>query len=163
MTCQGCSAELQQPRSGRRRKWCSDKCRKRTLYSLPCADCGQPCNTDGRVTGASERCLACYTKHRRQIARAYVIDSIREWAERFGYPPTSVDWNQAMCRAKGWAAKIERYEATGRPWPSQGEVQLRYGTWNAALEAAGFRPLARSEHWIGRAGVTLREQDQAAA
>ena len=27
--CQGCGAELSQPPTGRRRRWCSDRCRKR--------------------------------------------------------------------------------------------------------------------------------------
>ena len=28
--CQGCGAELSQPPTGRRRRWCSDRCRKRS-------------------------------------------------------------------------------------------------------------------------------------
>jgi hypothetical protein len=40
-TCQGCSAPLPPPlRTGRSRKWCSDACRKRTLYAGRCVDCG---------------------------------------------------------------------------------------------------------------------------
>lgn len=41
-TCAGCEAAITQPRSGRRRKWCSDRCRKNKTYGGTCANCGGP-------------------------------------------------------------------------------------------------------------------------
>lgn len=59
--CEGCGAEIAQPQgSGRRRKWCSDPCRKATLYYGICLDCGG--RTSGVANGrdrAPKRCGSC--------------------------------------------------------------------------------------------------------
>lgn len=57
--CAGCGELfLVQSPFAHRAKWCSDRCRKQTLYSTPCVDCGAPTNgSDGR--GAHQRCQAC--------------------------------------------------------------------------------------------------------
>jgi hypothetical protein len=60
-TCQGCgkTGPLTNPHD-RRRKWCSDRCRKQTLYGGTCIDCGAPTNgSDGRGPHAAERCVSC--------------------------------------------------------------------------------------------------------
>jgi hypothetical protein len=134
---------------------------RKDRYRTPCVDCGEMTNPNGRRT--SERCGPCAHLHSRAITRRWIFDSFAEWHRLFGVPPTSCDWNQHMCRARGWEHRIRRYERTGRVWPSQTTVQDHFGTWNAAVEAMGFRPLRPDEHWIGRAGVTLRDEDQEAA
>lgn len=40
-TCQGCGEEFVQANRGRPRKWCSERCRKTTLYGFTCRDCGK--------------------------------------------------------------------------------------------------------------------------
>lgn len=58
-TCQGCGIGLAPPKKyGRPRKWCSDRCRKQTLYSTPCVNCGTPTTGDG---SKHELCAACNT------------------------------------------------------------------------------------------------------
>lgn len=55
--CQGCGGPLAPSRGRVPRKWCSDRCRRHTLYSRPCADCGTP-TYDG-TAHPPERCTHC--------------------------------------------------------------------------------------------------------
>ena len=55
--CPGC-AKIFPVYTHSRRKWCTEACRKRTLYSTPCIECGAPTNgSDG--PGAHKRCRDC--------------------------------------------------------------------------------------------------------
>jgi len=69
--CAGCGVKLPppSPKANRGRKWCSDQCRKKTLYSPPCIDCGTPTNgtTPSKHKG---RCKACGQRHVAEVARA---------------------------------------------------------------------------------------------
>jgi hypothetical protein len=142
-TCAGCSAPIEQPKSGRRRKWCSERCRKLTLYSRRCVDCDAVCNTDGRVTGASERCRECAWRLNHETRRwtpETVITAIRRWAdEHGGVPPTAADWNPTL-------ASTPR----GSEFPSLHTVMHEFGTWKAGIDAAGFDGF-KSGHY-GREG-----------
>jgi transposase len=56
--CGGCGADLTNTHA--KRKWCSDRCRKDTLYAGECIDCGGA--TDGVKSGKrrpAERCREC--------------------------------------------------------------------------------------------------------
>src|SRR5437763_864330 len=56
--CRGCNTPVENKGPGKRREWCSERCRKQTLYSVPCVDCGKALNgSDGK--GAHERCVPC--------------------------------------------------------------------------------------------------------
>lgn len=136
--CVGCGATLPPRRVARPRKWCSDRCRKLTLYARPCLDCGKRINTDGSVTNAAERCINCNAAHQRRTSRTWIIESINEWVDLFGVPPTASDWEPRMPTAPAW--RRERYEATGRPWPSVHVAQDNFGSWSNALRAAGWDP-----------------------
>lgn len=53
----GCENPIEQPQSGGRRKWCSERCRKRQ-YDGECIDCGA--RVDGTSPGSKGgRCLPC--------------------------------------------------------------------------------------------------------
>lgn len=125
--CQGCNTTLP-PKTwvGRDRKWCSETCRKRTLYSRRCVDCGAVCNTDGRVTDASERCKACAERRvheTRQWTPETVIAAINLWADRHGgVPPTATQWSAQ----------------TPSEFPYPSTVIREFGSWSAAITAAGF-------------------------
>ena len=84
--------------------------------------------------------MDCLAAHARKLTREWIIASIHEWVQWFGGPPTAVDWNQHMARANGRQDLIDRYEATGRRWPGVHVVQDNYGSWNEAIEAAGYEP-----------------------
>ena len=60
----------------------------------PCADCGAPCNTDGKVIEPNLRCKACAAKASRRWSQEKIIAAIREWAaEHDGKPPKAGHWH----------------------------------------------------------------------
>jgi hypothetical protein len=149
-TCAGCPTELPptKPGSGRRRKWCSDDCRKQTLYKPPpCNECGSPRRYTGRPP-SSGRCAVCEAAWSRANTRRWILDSFAEWFAIFGAPPVAYNWNQPQAMAMGHRAAIERYESTGRPWPQVTTVQHHFGSWSKGVAAAGFVPLAPG-HRVG--------------
>jgi hypothetical protein len=103
-------------------------------------DCGVDRYTGDGLNTRIERCDDCARKRRRKIGMKYIVDSINEWADLFGVPPTAADWNLHMARNAGQEWKVARHESTGRPWPDVSTVQKLYGSWNAAIEAAGWEP-----------------------
>lgn len=137
-----------------------DRARK-ARYERPCDVCGKTVNPNGLRSEAM--CARCAGVIRRAGSRQWILDSFAEWNARFGAPPSALDWNLALARTRrycGW--KAERCERTGRKWPSVTLVQAHFGSWNAGLEAAGFKALAKDEYWLGHAGRALRDEDVAA-
>lgn len=166
--CRGCETMVDPGTSNRKRVWCSERCRKLTLYSRKCPDCGKTINTDGSVTRVSERCVQCNAEHVKAMTRIYIMESFREWHEMFGVPPTAIDWHMAMARnimdrAPNYARKvINRHESTGRSWPSATTVISHFGSWSAGLRAAGFEPISQKDSWMGYRGRKARDEDLAA-
>lgn len=142
--CQGCSAELPPNRGpGQKRKWCSERCRRHTIYSRPCADCGTP-TYDGSAN-PPERCVPCHARTRVIWTPEAIIDAIREFADRYGQPPAACDWNTGM--SYGMKAKDFWADAC---WPQSQTVQAAFGSWNAAIAAAGFTPRGVGKRGPGR-------------
>jgi len=78
------------------------------------------------------------------MARERIIEAIHEWHELFGEPPGARDWNSAQ---RGCLPALDtRYASTGRKWPEASNVQRRFGSWNAAIAAAGLTPRPRGKH-----------------
>jgi hypothetical protein len=84
-----------------------------------------------------------YRQHFRELAslrgfeswdKPSIVSAIRSWAAKYGSPPS----------AKEWATTGIRKKRPGRkgPRPSKTTVQKHFGSWNAAIVAAGFPPLA---------------------
>lgn len=85
------------------------------------------------------------------------MDAIQEWAELYGEPPAIPDWNAWQARHElGDEARAVRHEGSG--WPSHTTVYYHFGSWGAALEAAGFD--ARPAH--GGGGNQLRRRSMRA-
>lgn len=146
--CHGCGAAVAPTTGrGRRRKWCSDRCRKQTLYSVPCEDCGTPLSgSEGRGPNAPTRCTPCNVRRVQGEAlwtRASIIEAIRSWAASHGSPPVAPDWNASLARDRG---KPDR----GSEYPAVATVQNVFGSWRAAIVAAGFDGFAPGCY--GRAG-----------
>lgn len=144
------------------------KARKES-YRGRCVDCDVPTDGSNGRDGAPERCLPCTHEHDKRLTRAWILESMREWCEMFGVPPTAVDWNQHHARnlaerSPGYSARvIARYESTGRPWPSAESVQRLFGSWSEGLRAAGFQPISNQDRWLGYRGRAAREEDRRAA
>jgi hypothetical protein len=93
-----------------------------------CVGCG------GYVV-TTRRCPSCAARHARppERSRADVLTALRAWARETGRPPTQADWTPSTDRGSRWAREYPR-------WPSFMTVTTLFGSWRAALEAAGLRP-----------------------
>jgi hypothetical protein len=134
-TCQGCAVDLPPKKwKGPDRKWCSNRCRKQTLYSGTCRECGARTNgSDGPGT-ASDLCCHCAPAANAKWTRDVIIAAIQGWAREHGSPPAATDWNSALARRRGRPPRdIEKY-------PPLSVVQDMFGSWSAGIEAAGFTP-----------------------
>jgi hypothetical protein len=69
-----------------------------------------------------------------------IVDAINDWVARYGEVPARIDWDRHMNRRRGHQAKLTRLEAHPRPVPGPTPVLARFGSWEAALAAAGHQP-----------------------
>lgn len=104
---------------------------RKARYGGTCVDCGS--STDGTAgsTYVPERCRSCrheFQRAQRVWTADRIVDAIREWADRNGgIPPTASDWRRARARGDRRACHVSL-------------VTKRWGSWNAAIEAAGYMP-----------------------
>jgi hypothetical protein len=159
-TCDGCGAPTEQPRSGRRRRWCSDRCRKRTLYAGTCETCGAATDGSNGRAAAPTQCTTC--QHRAATAAAVwppeaLIAEARRWHRLTGLWPTSTDWHSFPGHVrKEVRTTIADFRAATGPWPSSTLARNKFGTWAAFMDAAGG-------HAIGKGGKgRSRNNDRAA-
>lgn len=73
-----------------------------------------------------------------QYSDEAILAAVRRWANRYGGPPTSTDWEPARARRTGQAWRAERFELD--EWPTVRMVRTRFGSFNAAIREAGLRP-----------------------
>jgi hypothetical protein len=135
---------LRGPSCRREVKWCSERCRK-TKYSVPCVDCGTLLNgSGGRGPDAAVRCVQCANAHngadRKIWTREAVVSAMREWAALYGEPPAEPDWNPHRADDLGDPDRANRFRLAYGRWPWFNTVFRAWGSWNAALVAAGFEP-----------------------
>lgn len=145
-TCQGrgCHNLLKPSVGSRPRQWCSEQCRK-TKYSVPCIDCGTPLNgSDGRGPNSALRCVPCANAIKAAKSMIWsqetIAHAMRRWAAEYGEPPAVPDWSPNHARALGDEARARRFEDAAGRWPWFTHAVLRFGSWNAAIAAAGFEP-----------------------
>ena len=86
-----------------------------------CIDCGTELKTKTAL-----RCLSCSRKARKRWTKAEVLRRMHAWDELHGESPRWEDWKGA-----------------GGEWPPATVVQRLFGSWNAAIEAAGYEPRRR--------------------
>jgi hypothetical protein len=113
--CQGCGKSLAGAHGGRR--WCSERCRKMTLYSQPCPRCGAPMNgSDGLGPDAPVLCKYCngdrLADENRAKAAAFLAEvealwatgaTIREMARELGWKRDSLGAYITRARREGAA------------------------------------------------------------
>jgi hypothetical protein len=139
MRCAGCDNEVPPNKGpGRRRKWCSERCRKITLYSRRCLDCGAVCNTGGRVAEPAVRCLVCHNAYERTVerrqARKYATE--KKWTDAEMLAALRAHAVNGVISSKAY--ERARKQAS-EPMPSMPLIALRFGSWMDAAAAAGLR------------------------
>lgn len=83
-----------------------------------------------------------------------IIDRMLEWHETFGVPPSLRDWNPHLAELHGYD-EIARYWWSMHPhWPHSSTVGHRFGSWNNAIEQAGFVPMQPGVKRSSGSGVT---------
>ena len=112
-----------------------------------CADCCTPI-----LAPHARLCLSCVARNRTQwgrvFTRAEIVAAIQRWAGLEGRAPATVDWRPAD------RGGHPRWEQDCPRFPPPSHVFQQFGSWNAALQAAGFdrpRPRAFSDQEILRA------------
>jgi hypothetical protein len=95
------------------------------------------------VTSENYRGIKAGQLHDRGLVRYWtrdrVIKAIQAWAHRTGAPPTYKEWTRSRQNGYRWRGKRR---------PSAFHVRKLFGSWNAAIEAAGLP--ARARHGGGR-------------
>lgn len=129
---------------------------RKRRYERPCIGCGKTINPNG-PRALTQRCQPCQGKHEREMTRRWIIDSMREWDQMYGDPPSAADWNPPLCRTFNMQWKIDRYNEAERPWPAPSTVHVAFGSWNAAMAAAGFQPRKSGQYERGPDEASVRE------
>lgn len=123
---------------------------RKDTYKDACVDCGaETSGSEGRRV--EPRCVRCAAvksalTDRTKWTAAIIIARIQEWADLYGEPPSGTDWNP-------WSARnvlhdedrARRFEDGLGHWPWFTLVVNRFGSFSAAIEAAGFAP--RDPFW----------------
>jgi glutathione S-transferase len=78
-------------------------------------------------------------KRTQKWTREEIVAAIQRFEQRYGRQPGASDFNPAAARAQGHVWRAERF-AADQDYPHITSVRRTFGTWGAALEAAGFRP-----------------------
>jgi transposase len=117
---------------------------RKARYYGTCEECGA--QTSYRTGGCAELCRSCAVDERTIWTADAIVYAIQEFAdESGGIPPTATEWNFTLAKARGLAGPERDLR-----WPLTQTVVNRFGTWNAAIAAAGFEP--RSVGHYGRDG-----------
>jgi hypothetical protein len=76
-----------------------------------------------------------------------IIEAIQLWAKEYGQPPAKNDWHPPRLKAAAQSALGKAHFWTERlrisnddAWPREQTVRNRFGSWAAAIAAAGFEP-----------------------
>src|SRR5262249_32319665 len=78
----------------------------------------------------------------RRWDRTAIVGALREWIELTGAAPRRQDWSGERA---GSASRAQRRWMAEHPrWPSSSCVAAHYGSWSAALEAAGVERRIRA-------------------
>ena len=68
-----------------------------------------------------------------------IVAALREWVDRYGQVPLRVDWDRGMAKRRGHADKLALLDAHPGRVPSPTAVLARFGSWQSALNAAGYQ------------------------
>jgi hypothetical protein len=128
---------------------------RKRRYERNCVGCGAVVNPNG-LKQKSLRCRTCATAESTIWTPERIVFAIRAWAEENGDIPAAIDWNPAMARANGHLDKVEKFYSEDA-WPDLSTVQARFGSWSAAIRAAGFTPRPRGVKKGDRRWAQMRD------
>jgi hypothetical protein len=150
--------------------WLADPDRSKEVarkdsYRGVCKDCGAPTDGSNGRDKAPAHCAQCAPSHSAIWTRETVIGAIRCFAERYGRPPGAADFNPSLALRLGHGWRSDHFYEDG-DYPVTSSVLYVFGTWNAAIEAAGFKPTrlgsyARTSNYAER-GAHLVDERRAA-
>lgn len=69
-----------------------------------------------------------------------VLEAIRLWARIHGEPPTYTGWSRAHATARCNDGQVLMRMGEPGDWPTSRQVVRRFGSFSAAIAAAGFTP-----------------------
>jgi hypothetical protein len=93
----------------------------------------------------------------RVFSREDILGAIREWERLYEEPPAMTDWAPARARRLGHEWRAQRYYAGS--WPHLTTVLKQFGTFNAAVKAAGLQPRPRGRHSRAESALHPRTQE----
>lgn len=96
-----------------------------------CPDCGGP------KAISAQRCRTCRTKRDTKWTQDEIIAAMQEFHRRYGKTPSCTEWNPSLARWRKQPDVAEKFAADGC-WPSVQTVMQRFGSWTAAVDAAGL-------------------------
>jgi hypothetical protein len=120
---------------------------RKDRYAGECIDCGGP--TDGNKGPSNPpptRCSPCFTAHLHDTRRwtpQTIVAALRAWTARHGRQPTAADW-----------AVVGEHRGE---YPPTSTVQHEFGSWDAAIRAAGLPSASRFKGIDGAEVVALFE------
>ena len=128
------------------------------LYQAVAPDPDEPLELAFAAPAAPEPAVAvpdtarAHKTRRDRYTHDEIVAAILRWADSHGgEPPCQADWNPALLRARARTMatkavahlrRIAEYDAGD--WPSEQTVRKYFGSWNAALAAAGLHDRLRS-------------------
>jgi len=135
-------------------------------YDVHCVDCGAEAITRQPTTDTRcRRCAVFYGRHGmpwseenadfRTWTEISVTNALHYWVECYGEPPSATDWNPAPSQHRHEITR-PRFEEDGC-WPYLNTVRTVFGTWNAAMHAAGLPVRMERMHCL-----TPAQRDEAA-
>ena len=114
-----------------------------------CADCGAKRDEYERGKG-ERRARGLRAQRETEMAqlgmnmREWSLYKAREWTDRYGTPPASLEWNLRGGRTKFRGARLASFEQRHREavWPSTTTILSLFGSWNTFIEEAGLETVA---------------------
>lgn len=116
---------------------------RKDRYSRSCPDCGDPMSGSDGLTGGPDYCADCAPAHSRVWTRDVIIAAFQEFHREWGHAPSS-NLGTILCPSqRGSAERLAEAAQNTVRLPYHSVVKAEFGSWPAAIEAAGLSPLPR--------------------
>jgi DNA-binding CsgD family transcriptional regulator len=109
---------------------------------------GEAGHSDAEIAEALKLSPAYVSELRRQSGirhpnrlkwtRDLIIQTARAWYDRYGFTPTSTDWNPTKAKRMGHHERARRFYEFGGPYTTT--VVTRFGSWSAMIAESRLPP-----------------------